>query len=93
MSGLIRRKHSAEAADDDEFMTLQEAAQYLRLDESTIRKRRAGTESFTHVHQGRPGSKRPRTMLLRSEVVLHRRQLIAAAREKNSRAIEMVFNS
>lgn len=91
---LIRRKPQASPLlEEEEFITLKEASELLRLHESTIRKRRGGTQSFTHIPQGSPGSKRPRIMLLRSEVLEHRRKLIEDAKAKSKQHLELVWNT
>ncbi len=47
---------------DEKLITLKEAAALTRLNESTLRKREAGTEGLTHVRMG------SRVFLIKSEV-------------------------
>ncbi len=96
MGGLIRRgKAQVNENDyaDEELCTLREAAGILRLDESTIRKRRGGTQHLTHVRQGKEGSLRPRLMLVRAEVMAHRSRLIRTAKKKSNNGLELVWGT
>lgn len=85
---LIRRSKQ-QRGPIEELLTLKEVAKMLRLDESTIRKRRAGTEHFTHVRQGT--GQRQRIFLVRSEAEQHLRQLIEYAKEKNECSLKIVY--
>ena len=91
---LIRRTPPViREAEEEELMPLAEAAKELRLGKSTIRLRQGGTEHFTHVRQGSPGSRRAPIFLLRSEIIAHKRRLIAAAREQNERTLRYAMGS
>jgi hypothetical protein len=81
--GLIRRKKAGASADAsrEKLITLREAAERLRLDESTLRKRQAGTAHLTLVRQGT--GQRRRIFLVESEVEAHVREMIARARLLN----------
>ena len=85
---LVRRR-TQQRGPLEELLTLREAAEILRLDESTIRKRRAGTEHLTHVRQGT--GQRQRIFLIRSEVEQHLRELIEYAREKNNHSLKLIY--
>jgi hypothetical protein len=73
---LIRR--TPESKEKVTLITLREAAGMLRLDESTIRKRQAGTGSLTLVRQG-TGKRQP-IFLIREGVEAHIESLVEAAR-------------
>ncbi|HEX8773739.1 MAG TPA: hypothetical protein VF735_09010 [Pyrinomonadaceae bacterium] len=90
MSGLVRRNKQS-LAPLDELIPLKEAAEMLCLDESTIRKGRAGTANLTRVRQG--AGKRRRVFLLRSELELHIRLLITDAKEQQGRPLELVYGT
>lgn len=90
MAGLIRRK-PAQPVTAERFLTLKEAATRLRLDESTIRKGKAGTGHFTLIRQGE-GKRRP-IFLLESEVEAHVRQLIDTAQAQKARPFQLVYGS
>lgn len=64
-------------------MPLVEAAAYLHLDESTIRKGQAGTSGFAKVYQGR------RVYLIRSQVATHKRKMIQASLVRQARLDEL----
>ena len=74
----------------EELLTLAEASAILKLNESTIRKREAGTENLTHVRQGH--GKRQRVYLIRSEVEQHLQDLIDYARRQQRRSFDLVWN-
>lgn len=71
------------------LITLREAAELLRLDESTIRKGRAGTDVLTLVRQGR--GKRQPIFLIREEVEAHIASMVEHARRLKERPKELVF--
>ena len=85
---LIRRKPVPAGAGDD-LITLREGAAILALDESTIRKRLAGTDCLTLVRypisKGGKGE-RQTIRLIRSEVVAFKQAVIDAARVPAERA-------
>jgi hypothetical protein len=83
---LIRRKQPEQAVT---LITLREAAEMLRLDESTIRKGRAGTDVLTLVRQGR--GKRQPIFLVREEVEAHIKSLVEHARRQKERPLELVY--
>jgi hypothetical protein len=72
-----------------QLLTLKEAAEMLRLNESTIRQSRAGTAHLTKIRQG--GGKRQRVFLVRLEVENHIRQMIEEAQRKNERPFKIVY--
>jgi hypothetical protein len=80
---LIRRKKAGAPADGprEKLITLREAAERLRLDESTLRKRQAGTDHLTLVRQGT--GQRRRIFFVESEVEAHVRNMIEQARLLN----------
>jgi hypothetical protein len=84
---LIRRK--PEAKEPVTLITLKEAAEMLRLDESTIRKHRAGTDSLTLVRQG-TGKRQP-IFLIREEVEAHIQSLVDRARAQKERFPKLVY--
>jgi hypothetical protein len=61
----------------------------LRLDESTVRQRKAGTGDLTLVRQGT--GKRPRVFLIREEVEAHIASLVERARAQNERPLKLVY--
>lgn len=63
-------------SDPEDFISIARAAEMLGLDPSTIRKRKAGTETLTIVPQGK------KLFLIRGEVIAHRRKLIEDARQR-----------
>ena len=63
-------------SDLDDFIPLARAAEMLGLDPSTIRKRKAGTETLTIVPQGK------KLFLIRGEVIAHRQKLVEDARRR-----------
>lgn len=63
--------------DLDNLIPLSKAAEMLGLDPSTIRKRKAGTETLTIVPQGK------NFFLILGEVIAHRRKKIEDARRQN----------
>jgi hypothetical protein len=85
---LIRRKKKV-VGPTSPFIPLREAAALLCLDESTVRKGRAGTANLTIVRQG--GGKRRRVFLVRLEVEQHIRQMIEEARRKKERPFKIVY--
>lgn len=87
---LIRRKQQG-AAEDVTLITLREAAEKLRLDESTIRKGRAGTQGLTLVRQGT--GKRQRVFLILEEVEAHKASLVEHARSQKRRPFELVYGT
>lgn len=56
-------KNTANRAKKPKFISLQDAAELLAIDESSLRKRKCGTEDLNHIQMGR------RVVLLESEVV------------------------
>ncbi|MFL6285725.1 MAG: hypothetical protein ACJ74Q_21515 [Pyrinomonadaceae bacterium] len=84
---LIRR--TPEVKEKVTLITLREAAEMLRLDESTIRKRRAGTDSLTLVRQG-TGKRQP-IFLIREEVEAHIQSLVEHARAQKERPLKLVY--
>ncbi len=85
---LIRRKGPAPAYT---LITLQEAAEMLRLDESTIRKGLAGTDVLTKVRLGR--GQRQRIRLVKEEVEAYIASMVEHAREKQGRALKLVYGT
>jgi hypothetical protein len=83
---LIRRKRQVELLT---LITLREAAEMLRLDESTVRQRKAGTGSLTLVRQG-TGKRQP-IFLIREEVEAHIQSLVEHARRLNVSPARHVF--
>lgn len=81
MKGLIRRQPR------EQLIPLLEAAARLCLDESTIRQGKAGTEGLTKIYQGR------RCFLVEAEIEAHVQKLIAAARVRQARALQLVYNT
>lgn len=63
-------------SDPEGFISIALAAEMLGLDPSTIRKRKAGTETLTIVSQGK------KLFLIRGEVIAHRRKLVEDARQR-----------
>jgi hypothetical protein len=86
---LIRRKPPEK--EPVTLITLQEAAEMLRLNESTIRKRMAGTDVLRLVRQGT--GQRRRIFLIREEVEAHIRELVEDARRQTKRPLELVYGS
>lgn len=82
---LIRRKQQIT------LIRLREAAELLRLHESTIRKRMAGTDALTLVRQGT--GQRQRIFLIREEVEAHIASIVDHARRQKKRPIELVYGS
>lgn len=62
--------------DLDDLIPLSKAAEMLGLDPSTIRKRKASTESLTLIPQGK------KLFLIRGEVIAHRQKLVEDARRR-----------
>ena len=89
MSLIRPSKQQIELPKELQLLTLKEAAELLRLDESTVRKGHAGTAHLTKVRQG--GGKRRRVFLVRSEVEQHIRQMIDEARDKQERPFRIVY--
>jgi hypothetical protein len=85
---LIRRKKRDDAVVASPFVPLREAAQILRLDESTIRQRKAGTESLTLVRQGT--GPRARIFLLRSQLDEHVAALISQSEALYEKPLKLV---
>lgn len=69
---------------EEDLMPLKEAARYLHLDESTLRKGLCGTAEFSKIYQGRL------VFFIRSQVVSHKRNLIEAAIAKEQRLTELI---
>lgn len=67
-------------------MTFAEASAMLCLDHTTIRKRQAGTDSFTHVRMGR------RVLLVRSEVERLLTEQIEKARALQRAGLDFVWD-
>ncbi len=65
------------------------AAMLLDLDESTLRKGKAGTESLTQVRRG--NGKRQRVSFILEEIILLKTEWIEAAQKPQSR-IRLVSN-
>jgi len=65
------------------------AARMLDLDESTLRKGQAGTESLTQVRRGH--GKRQRVSFILEEIILLKTEWIEAAQKPQSR-IRLVSN-
>jgi hypothetical protein len=63
-------------SDQDDFIPLSEAARMLGLDPSTIRKRKAGTETLTIIPQGK------KFFMIRGEIIAHRQKLVEDARRR-----------
>lgn len=70
---------------DEDWMPLKEVAEYLKLDESTIRKGLCGTGGFAKIYQGRL------VFFIRSQVVQHKRSLIEAAIARQQHVDEMAY--
>lgn len=93
---LVRRASRRNmVAASSELLTLAEAAAMLRLHESTLRKRRAGTDALTQIRQGKSHANsrhnRQRIFYLRSEVEAHIAALVAEGQGTNTRALELVW--
>jgi hypothetical protein len=84
---LVRRSQEQSTT----LITLKEAAEMLRLDESTIRKGRAGTDALTLVRQG-TGLRQP-IFLVREEVEAHISSLVEHAREQKERPLKLVYGT
>ncbi len=65
------------------------AAMLLDLDESTLRKGKAGTESLTQVRRG--NGKRQRISFILEEIILLKTEWIEAAQKPNAR-LRLVSN-
>ncbi|MBA3632635.1 MAG: hypothetical protein H0W58_07485 [Acidobacteria bacterium] len=65
------------------------AAMLLDLDESTLRKGKAGTESLTQVRRG--SGKRQRVSFILEEIILLKTEWIEAARKPQAR-LRLVSN-
>ena len=63
---------------DEDFISVRDAAAILNLSPKTVHNRNGGTGHLTRVKQGRTVS------LLRSEVLEYKRQLISEAKEISS---------
>lgn len=63
-------------SDLDDFIPLAEAARMLGLDPSTLRKRKAGTETLTIIPQGK------KLFMIRGEIIAHRQKLVEDARRR-----------
>jgi len=63
-------------SDLDDLIPLARAAEMLGLDPSTIRKRKAGTETLTIVPQGK------KFFMIRGEIIAHRKKLVEDARRR-----------
>lgn len=62
--------------DMDDLISIAEGARMLGLDPSTLRKRKAGTETLTIVPQGK------KLFVIRGEIIAHRRKLVEDARRR-----------
>jgi hypothetical protein len=87
---LIRRKPKADTVSSP-FIPLRDVALMLCLDESTIRKGKAGTDHFTLIRQGT--GERQRIFLLKSEVEAHLAGLINYALEKKEQPVRLVYGT
>jgi hypothetical protein len=74
----------AKAQLEEDLMPLKEAAEYLYLDESTLRKGLCGTGEFAKIYQGRL------VFFIRSQVVQHKQRLIQAAMARERRIEEFI---
>jgi hypothetical protein len=74
----IAPSRSQPTLDLEDLIPLSEGAVMLGLDASTIRKRKAGTETLTLVRQGR------NLFMVRGEIIAHRAKLIDDARNRNN---------
>lgn len=63
-------------SDLEDFIPLAEAARMLGLDPSTLRKRKAGTETLTIIPQGK------KLFMIRGEIIAHRQKLVEDARQR-----------
>jgi hypothetical protein len=63
-------------SDPDDLIPLAAAAKMLGLDPSTIRKRKAGTETLTIIPQGK------KFFMIRGEIIAHRQKLVEDARRR-----------
>lgn len=63
-------------SDLEDFIPLAEAARMLGLDPSTLRKRKAGTETLTIIPQGK------KLFMIRGEIIAHRQKLVEDARRR-----------
>jgi len=63
-------------SDLDDLIPLARAAEMLGLDPSTIRKRKAGTETLTIIPQGK------KFFMIRGEIIAHRQKLVEDARRR-----------
>jgi hypothetical protein len=86
---LIRRTSGAK--EKVTLIPLREAAEMLRLDESTIRQCKAGTDTLTLVRQG--SGKRQPIFLIREEVEAHIEGLVEYARSQKVRHVKLVYSS
>jgi hypothetical protein len=66
------------------------AAMILDLDESTLRKGQAGTESLTQVRRG--NGKRQRISFILEEVIALQSDWIRAAQSSGKRALRLIGN-
>ena len=64
------------ASDLEDFIPLAEGARMLGLDPSSLRKRKAGTETLTIIRQGRS------LFVIRGEIIAHRQKLVEDARQR-----------
>lgn len=67
-------------------MPLKEAAEYLHLDESTLRRGLCGTERFAKIYQGRL------VFFVRSQVIAHKRNMIQSALAQQEKLSEQAFH-
>lgn len=63
-------------SDLEDFIPLAEAARMLGLDPSTLRKRKAGTDTLTIISQGK------KLFMIRGEIIAHRKKLVDDARRR-----------
>lgn len=69
-------KFKISESDMDDWIPLAEAARMLGLDPSTIRKRKADTDTLTLIPQGR------NLFLIRGEVIAHKAKKVEDARRR-----------
>lgn len=62
--------------DMDDLISIAEGARMLGLDPSTLRKRKAGTETLTIIPQGK------KLFVIRGEIIAHRRKLVEDAQRR-----------
>ena len=87
---LIRRKQQS-PAQPVTFVKLKDAAEMLQLDESTIRKGRAGTDVLTLVRQGT--GKRQRVFLVLEEIEAYKASLVEHALAQKAHPLKLVYGT